>query len=640
MSISPHLRVRSKGRARLRTLFCMSLGATLLGSLAIAVEPPRLANYRDSDATPMRTIYEMESVGKASDRRDAVRAWDETSHSLDSEAQRELYAALQWQAGSLMWKNTWLTIDALTADEPEPSVLAYEAARGSERLDVEGHRRMALWCANHGMRERSQAHWFAVLDLDRNDSVARKELGHMRIEGRWFTPKEIQAASLAAEDNLASIKKWMPRVQRWITTLEGQDVKKRLKVLEEVGEVSDPTILPAVAIAVPQVKTDTALHLVPLVRRFHSQSACNTLVQMAILGQSSEVREAAIQGLKKYQLEVFVPGLLDLISPPSELNHHIVTQPNGELVLQLVQERELRDRIEKNKIETVLISRNQTSMQTLRIDIPRDSLMLDRQGVLMINNPLAESVAMSESSRIAEDAHSAFEKANASKRLLQRSIVHVLRSTTGEDLGDDPKSWWGWWEHYEDSFLAGGKPVEVHSASYRDDSIYTTEEVEVVFVRTDCLVAGTPIQTEMGLKPIDTLRVGDRVVTQHIPTGEIRLKPVLRATQRGGSIARTLSLSNGETITATLGHRWWVIGKGWVKTKDLEPDMLLRTAFDCVEIKSLTEVEVPGTFNLMTEHDHTYFVGESRALSFDASEVIPTFQVVPGFPATQGITQR
>ncbi|MFM7516389.1 MAG: hypothetical protein ACKO3V_05565, partial [Pirellula sp.] len=55
-----------------------------------------------------------------------------------------------------------------------------------------------------------------------------------------------------------------------------------------------------------------------------------------------------------------------------------------------------------------------------------------------------------------------------------------------------------------------------------------------------------------------------------------------------------------------------------------------RTAEGYATIDSIKNADSVVTYNLTVDQDHTYFVGQSRVLSFDASEAIPTFYKVPG----------
>jgi hypothetical protein len=132
---------------------------------------------------------------------------------------------------------------------------------------------------------------------------------------------------------------------------------------------------------------------------------------------------------------------------------------------------------------------------------------------------------------------------------------------------------------------------------------------------------------------VESIRIGDQVVSQDITSGEIALRPVLRTTIRPAAVTREIVLANGESIRCTLGHPWWVVGRGWVMAKNLEAAMAIRTATGFATIESLKDAQAMETYNLVVDEDHTYFVGQSRLLSFDASELIPTFQKVPGVPA-------
>jgi hypothetical protein len=257
-----------------------------------------------------------------------------------------------------------------------------------------------------------------------------------------------------------------------------------------------------------------------------------------------------------------------------------------------------------------------------------------------VENDVAKAVALAESQRIADDADADVDKANASIREFQRNVATVLRATTGAELGADPKGWWEWWDRYEESYLAGPKRIDSRYAEDRSSLVYVARQAESVSMATipvtlrkECLVRGTLIQTESGLKPIESIRVGDQVVSQAIASGELRLRPVLRTTVRPKAATRVVALADGETIRSTLGHRWWVIGNGWVKTKDLEPGMAFRTSTGFAAVHDIQDADAIETYNLVVDEDHTYFVGRSRLLSFDASEVIPTFQTTPGFPA-------
>jgi hypothetical protein len=87
----------------------------------------------------------------------------------------------------------------------------------------------------------------------------------------------------------------------------------------------------------------------------------------------------------------------------------------------------------------------------------------------------------------------------------------------------------------------------------------------------ECLVAGTLIHTQFGLKPIEAIQVGDKVLTR------AGYKPVLWSGRtRFVNELATVYLSNGQKITGTLDHPVWTERHGFVSLGQLRNhDVLL-----------------------------------------------------------------
>jgi hypothetical protein len=311
--------------------------------------------------------------------------------------------------------------------------------------------------------------------------------------------------------------------------------------------------------------------------------------------------------------------------------------------LQILQFREMRRKYDIDQFQR-RFSGNNTSATTgshvlaSRLQTVRNPDPVRESG--LVKNQVAKSIADNETLRVAKESQALVDRTNREIRELQSRLATVLRAVTKQQFGDEPKPWWEWWDQYEELYVSGEKYMDY---SYYEDTSVTYVEARTTFVLADpvekypalrtvasCLVAGTPIQTQSGLRPIETIRVGDLVVAQNIESGEIQMRPVLRTTVRPPARTYDIVFENNETIRATLGHRWWIIGKGWIKTKDLQEGMSMRTASGFSTIKSLKQADAAVTYNLLVDQDHTYFVGQSRVLSFDASEAIPTFFKTPG----------
>lgn len=78
-----------------------------------------------------------------------------------------------------------------------------------------------------------------------------------------------------------------------------------------------------------------------------------------------------------------------------------------------------------------------------------------------------------------------------------------------------------------------------------------------------CFVAGTPVHTDGGLRPIEDVRPGDRVWAFDRQAQAWALCPVERAFERTSDRLATIRLAGGTELTGTDGHPVWVIeGEG------------------------------------------------------------------------------
>jgi hypothetical protein len=192
------------------------------------------------------------------------------------------------------------------------------------------------------------------LDADPSDAEARKELGFVRVGNRWFTPQELSTVKAKSKSTAAAWKKWMPKVREWVTAIEGKDTKKRLKAIQQLKELKDPEAIAALHAAIGQVSSDAALHIIQSISRFRTREACVSLAGIAIADPSSEVGIAAIDALKLYPLEFYVSDLLDLMCTEYELESQTVTRSNGDLVLQLMQMREMRRQFQETQVDKLM----------------------------------------------------------------------------------------------------------------------------------------------------------------------------------------------------------------------------------------------------------------------------------------------
>ncbi len=132
-----------------------------------------------------------------------------------------------------------------------------------------------------------------------------------------------------------------------------------------------------------------------------------------------------------------------------------------------------------------------------------------------------------------------------------------------------------------------------------------------------CFVAGTPVKTAEGQKPIEKLHEGDLVWSRDEITGDVRLQPVLQTfvtpSQPLVELSATTRQGTTEHLRVTPGHRFWVEGRGWKAAESLAAgDSMMSSDGAALVLGSASSLAERATvYNLEVEDFHTYFVGES-----------------------------
>ena len=132
-----------------------------------------------------------------------------------------------------------------------------------------------------------------------------------------------------------------------------------------------------------------------------------------------------------------------------------------------------------------------------------------------------------------------------------------------------------------------------------------------------CFVAGTLVETKDGHIPIETVQVGDYVYAENPETGEKALKRVVQTFVNQAEELVHVNV-NGEQITTTPGHPFYVQNKGWIGADRLTVgDVLVTRCGERIYVKSV-RIELAETpvkvYNFEVEDFHTYFVGEESVL--------------------------
>jgi len=134
-----------------------------------------------------------------------------------------------------------------------------------------------------------------------------------------------------------------------------------------------------------------------------------------------------------------------------------------------------------------------------------------------------------------------------------------------------------------------------------------------------CFVAGTPVQTPDGFKPIEKIEVGDLVTARDEDTGETAWKPVLRVIRNGEKdVVRVSYVDNAgrnESLGVTPEHPFMLEGMRWVEAGKLKRgDKIMTLDGALLTVKRVSKYSVRHhTYNFEVADFHTYFVGKSGA---------------------------
>ena len=191
------------------------------------------------------------------------------------------------------------------------------------------------------------------------------------------------------------------------------------------------------------------------------------------------------------------------------------------------------------------VTRTTTTTRSTETTIPTGRIMAEYQkSAAVAQEQLRQDVAVVErENRVIDEANDL--------------VVGVLNNVSGLNMGTDPEAWRAWWTDqrgyvytapapearptivqdvpvaYLPQPIPGFNrvgPVLSTSANYSASGSLTNEGLlrfGRMGIRPCCFAAGTPVRTLDGTKPIEEVRVGDRVLSLDSASGALRYQPVL-----------------------------------------------------------------------------------------------------------------
>ncbi|HEV3164577.1 MAG TPA: hypothetical protein VGZ22_11165, partial [Isosphaeraceae bacterium] len=218
--------------------------------------------------------------------------------------------------------------------------------------------------------------------------------------------------------------------------------------------------------------------------------------------------------------------------------------------------------------------------------------------------------AASSEQRLKDDV-AALDRYNKDIEELNERALAALRTGCGKDLGTGRPAWARWWSLLVET-LSASPPPPRESGSEGNTSRVLVEPVADV----PSFAAETPVWTISGLRPVEDLRAGDKVLTQDTTTGALGFSAVLTIRRSASEPVKSVSAGTS-TLVATELERLWVVGKGFVKVRDMKPGDAVRALGGIVRVTAIDDAKARPVHNIEVAEGRGILVGSSGILAQD-----------------------
>ena len=449
------------------------------------------------------------------------------------------------------------------------------------------HAKLGAWCEQNGLKPEATAHFTQAVVLDPYRDSTWKRLGFVKHAGRWMTREQITAEEKEAIEQTRADRLWEPRLSagsRWL-----KDEKLRDQATTEMNSVDRPRTWfrrwsGSLLWGTSGTRWLLPISLARLTSPCPPSAAAARRVQCIRCGPLGRHRGAPPPRAARFRwmADRLHPHTVAIPRPACRgpwftrsLADHHASLHDAQDIRRSSSVHPQRPVLRLHRIRREWIARRRAGgrdelggeMAALDARAPSGKLQQIEARTQML---LAEAnlKAVDSQQRLIADVND-IEAANAEALALNQRITPILTTTLdAPDLKNDEDAWKTWWYDHLGYRYDPPPPVSLAvnaSPQYAPPRIYS------------CFVAGTPVRTINGHRPIESVRVGDRLLTQDVTPVPLSFQPVMVVHHNAPARTIRVALDNGETITASTYHRFWQVGKGWAMAKQLHNGDSLRT---------------------------------------------------------------
>lgn len=568
----------------------------------------------------------------------------------------------RWQRGLIKTADGWRDAAECREDVSEVEK-KYLELRGRTADDVGGNKLLAQFCRKNNLADSAKGHWRRVLDFHPDDLEARKALGHIRFDDTWTTKEESKRVVKVRKEFATAAMGWSKKIPGWVTDWHGSDAKRKAKARENLLSIRDAAAIQFLYGSLAYRSVDDTLLLLEILCQIPDMESTRILAEYAVLDQSPQVLEICSEELRNRDEQSYVPQLLIGLSGPitSETRLEIIPQV-GQVFYRHVFVRETQyDRQRQiyasdygQFVNTTPATRQYVyypfddpndNLENAKKRAAEDTAKIDAINKVAPNTPngaFMEELALTTMKMMFRERQRLLQNMNIEET---NNRISVLLARVFDENNGTPEDWWKWWNNRHEMQQASQKPLATQVQYQVNIDAFQVQNREPTFRNGlsqyhSCFVAGTPVVTPHGTRPIEGLRTGDLVLSQSIETGEIAWKPVVRPTTRPTTEVLKMTIGD-ESFVCTLKHPFWKVGRGWVWAKDLAVGDLVRTSNGSLPIADITRQANAPVYNLVVDDFSTYFVGKNQTLTHDITFRVPTLAIAPGvFPAKEEVAAK
>ena len=641
-------------------MFCLALVCS--GLLAFTPDTDAPAPTAAADLRTYETLRA--KVGHDSSANVKLALWCE-AHGLGAERLRHLAlavltdpknAAARGLLGLVAYRDRWERPEQVSERiEADPALTArldeYNARRDklvgrgqgratSRPASAAAHAALGLWCEKNDLDAQAKAHFTSSAVLDPYNDSAWKHLGYVKHNGRWMSREQVAAEQRESESQRRADRHWDPLLKKWrgwLAVAEKQDEARTL-----LDDVVDPRAVAAIVRVFRDGDEEHERFAVQMLAKIDTRAATRELAALAVLGTKQEVRTAAIEALRSRTPHDYAGMLVDQMHAPMRYQVEPVRGPGspGALAIETPRYKVLRTYDAPTVFQPganfygyvgydpngmpIIVSGKELRRMSLGAPPGLDLHSLEQRTLGLI--AAANLKATASLQQMIGDVD-VIEQTNAQTNAVNARIATSLQGAADAPTLDpgDEDGWHRWW--YDQLGYRYDPPPQAMMA------VSGSSQSAGPSIRS-CFVAGTPVRTIHGLRPIESLQVGDQVLSQDTSTGALGFQPIMVVHHNPPGTTLRLALDNGETLVPSIYHRFWRAGRGWAIARDLKPGDILRTLEGRTRIVTITPGATEPIFNLDVAQSRTFFVGDHGALvhdnTFPASPSIP-FDAEPAF---------